>query len=172
MRSAKRCRHCVLCLLYSAYLRLGSQNLTCNPATQQPWVVQSTLYTEQCVKFLNSSFELTTSLCWSTIPHLWYICLCRNHWEMVPEASCQAEPAHPGSSSHQAPGQEDKSQQVEGERTRRGTAGRKAWRLVLKPLLTPSIGRPTLENSYLIYDLLTLIRELMVVLTLWTNHSG
>jgi hypothetical protein len=44
VRSAKRCRHCILGLLDSAYLRLESQNLTCTP-------VQCILYTEHCVKF-------------------------------------------------------------------------------------------------------------------------
>ncbi len=75
VRSAKRCRHCILSLLYSAYLRLESQNLTHNPPPH-PVQCQCTL-----VKFWDFSFKLAEYICPKiqrrhlfadlTIPHLW-----------------------------------------------------------------------------------------------------
>jgi hypothetical protein len=58
VRSTKRCRHCILGC--SAYLRLESQNLTRSPFPPSSCGVylQRTLYTEHCVKFWDSSFEL------------------------------------------------------------------------------------------------------------------
>jgi hypothetical protein len=54
VRSAKRCRHCILGYQYSVYLRLESQNLTRNPSS---WGL-GTLYTEHCVNFWDACFEL------------------------------------------------------------------------------------------------------------------
>jgi hypothetical protein len=46
VRSAKRCRHCILGLPYSAYFRLDSQNLTRHPPPQM-WTVQ---YSVHCTR--------------------------------------------------------------------------------------------------------------------------
>jgi hypothetical protein len=37
VRSAKRCRHCILCLLFSAALRLESHKLARSPAPRKLW---------------------------------------------------------------------------------------------------------------------------------------
>jgi hypothetical protein len=78
VRSAKRCRHCILGLLFSASVRLEPQNLTGNPS---PPPIQCAPNTEDCVKFwdftVSSSWHnmyvhlaqntTTTSLCWSLV---------------------------------------------------------------------------------------------------------
>ncbi len=58
VRSEIRCRHYILGLLYSACLRLGSQNLTHNPCP--PIVVDCTMYTAQWTlsQIPDSRFEL------------------------------------------------------------------------------------------------------------------
>jgi hypothetical protein len=81
VRSEKRC-HYILGLLYSAWLRLGSQNLTHNPCP--PTVVDWIMYTAQWTlsQIPGSSFELAEyikpKIQWRhlfadrTIPHLWF----------------------------------------------------------------------------------------------------
>ncbi len=56
VRSAKRCRHCILGLLYSAYFGARVLNLTRNPCPST--AVGCTVYTEHCVNFWDSSFKL------------------------------------------------------------------------------------------------------------------
>ncbi len=64
--SAKRCRHCILGSLCSAYWWLESQNLTRNPSPPPQkktlCTVQCTLYTEHCIKSWDSSFELAENI--------------------------------------------------------------------------------------------------------------
>ncbi len=80
VRSAKRCRHCILGSLFCLF-EDRIPDLTRNPCFQQQWTVQGSLHTEHCVKFWDSSFEQAEYIKpkiqrWHlfadlTIPHLW-----------------------------------------------------------------------------------------------------
>jgi hypothetical protein len=85
VRQAKICRHCIWEKLYSAYLRLESQNLSRNPFPSALPSVQWALYTEHCVKFWDSSLKLAKYIkpkiqrrhlfADLRIPHLWKKCI-------------------------------------------------------------------------------------------------
>ncbi len=76
VRSTKRCRHCILGQLYSAYLRQESQNLTRIPSP--PYTAHCTLNTGSDSGTLASELRThlaqnttTTSLCWSHNTSSW-----------------------------------------------------------------------------------------------------
>ncbi len=59
VRSAKRCHHCILGWLYSAYLRLESQNLTCNPCP--PTAVDGIVHIHATLNTVSKSGALASS---------------------------------------------------------------------------------------------------------------